>query len=67
MTTLRALKKLFLGETWLLPGALAAAVAATLLIRSALGNDWHQSGGFVLLGLVVVVIVASVARSARAR
>jgi hypothetical protein len=67
MTTLKALKKLFLGETWLLPGGLAVAVALTLLIRHLMGSDWHRSGGFVLLAFAAVVLVASVARSARVR
>jgi hypothetical protein len=67
MTTLRALKKLFLGETWLLPLGLATAVAAALVIRHLVGGGWHRSGGFVLAALVVAVLVASVGRSARAR
>ena len=64
MTTLRTLKKLLLGETWLLPLGIAAAVALTgLLVRG--GAASHRLGGFGLLIGVVVVLVLSVARSAR--
>ena len=67
MTTLRTVKKLFLGETWLLPAGLAVSLGASLVVRHALGDHWHQAGGFVLLGAVITVVVVSVGRSARAR
>jgi hypothetical protein len=64
MTTLRTLKKLLLGETWLLPLGIVAAVAVTgLLVRGGVASD--RLGGFLLLIGVVVVLVLSVARSAR--
>jgi hypothetical protein len=64
MTTLRALKKLLLGETWLLPLGVAAAVAVTrLLVRG--GAASARLGGFVLLLGVLAVLLLSVARSAR--
>jgi hypothetical protein len=65
MTTLRTLKKLLLGETWLLPAGLVATVAIALLIRSALGGTWTDVGGFVLLAGVSIVLVWSVNVSAR--
>jgi membrane protein implicated in regulation of membrane protease activity len=67
LTVVRTLKKLLLGETWLLPLGLAAAAAATLVIRQLLGSPWHQVGGFVLLGAVAAVVVVSVSRSAGRR
>jgi hypothetical protein len=67
MTTLRTLKKLLLGETWILAAGLATVVAATLLMRELLGAHWHDLGGFVLLALVATLIVVSVGRSARPR
>ena len=67
MSVLRTLKKLLLGETWVLPLGLAVAVAGTLLARHLIGGHWHSIGGFVLLGAVVGVVVTSVGRSARAR
>jgi hypothetical protein len=60
MTTLRALKKLLLGETWLLPLGIAAAVAVTgLLVRG--GAASARLGGFVLLLGVLAVLALSVA------
>ena len=67
MTTLRALKKLLLGETWILPAGLCVAVAATLVARHVLDSHWRHLGGFVLLAAVAVVAVVSIGRSARAR
>jgi hypothetical protein len=64
MTTLRALRKLVLGETWLLPGGLCVLVAAALLIRSALHGAWTDAGGFILLAGVSAVLLASVWTSA---
>ena len=65
MTTLRTLKKLLLGETWLLPlGATGAVVVTGLLVRG--GAASARLGGFVLLAGVLAVLVLSVARSARA-
>lgn len=67
MAFLRNLRKLVLGETWVLPigVALALAVAGTC---DALAGDqewWKRGGGFVLLGLVVAVLLVSVGRPRR--
>ena len=67
MTVIRTLKKLLFGETWLLPGSLAAAFALTLLLRHLLEGRWDHAGGFVLLAAVIVSLMVSVQRSARAR
>ena len=68
MTTLRALKKLILGETWILPIGLAITLAAGgLLLRPFAHSDWPHLGGFLLLAGVLVVLLASVNRSARKR
>jgi len=68
MSTLRTLKKLVLGETWLLPVGITLVVSASgLLVRPLLGGAWDQLGGLVLLAGVVVVLLASVARGARGR
>ena len=63
MTFLTTLKKLLFGETWLLPAGLGIALAATLVVRRALGAEWHELGGFLLLALVLAVFVVSVDRS----
>lgn len=65
MSFLRTLKKLLLGETWLLPIGLAVAVGVSLLLRSLLGGEWHDLGGFVLLAGVAAVLLLSVAYSSR--
>ena len=68
MTTLRTLRKLLLGETWLLPlGIAAVALAAALAAKPALAGAWDRAGGFVILAGVVAVLVASVALSSRPR
>jgi hypothetical protein len=67
MSLLRALKKLLLGETWLLPAGVAVAIGASVLVRHLLGDRWHDVGGFVLLAGVAVALLASVAVSSRPR
>jgi hypothetical protein len=64
MRTLRILKKLLLGETWILPIGLAITLAAGALLRP---SDWQRVGGFLLLGGVLVVLLASVSSSSRRR
>lgn len=67
MTVLRTLKKLLLGETWLLPLGVAAAVGVSVVARHVLGDDWQDVGGFVLLAAIAIVLSLSVADSARRR
>jgi hypothetical protein len=67
MTTIRALKTLLFGETWLLPIGVAVVVGvAALLVRPLTGDAWEWLGGFALVAGVVCVLLMSVARSARA-
>lgn len=67
MTTLRTLKRLLLGETWLLPAGIGIVVAAAGLLARPAIPAWPHLGGFVLLAGVLAVLVASVARAARRR
>jgi hypothetical protein len=67
MSFLRTLKKLVLGETWLLPAGLALTLGASAILRSLLGEGWHDFGGFVLLAGAATVLVVSVISTARAR
>ena len=56
MTFVRTLKKLVLGETWLLPAGLAGVVLlAGLVARPVLAGGWDHLGGFVLLAGVAAV------------
>jgi hypothetical protein len=64
MSFLRALRKLVLGETWLLPIGLGLVVAGSALWRSV-SDGWPDFGGFGLLAGVSVVLVLSVAVTAR--
>jgi len=68
MTVLRTLRKLVLGETWLLPAGLAVViVAAALVVRPALAGGWRHAGGFALLAGAIAVLVLSVAAGAPPR
>lgn len=68
MNTLRTLKKLLFGETWLLPAGIAIVIAAAdLVIRPAAAGAWPHLGGFLLLAGVLVVLITSVARAGRHR
>jgi hypothetical protein len=64
MTLLQTLRKLVLGETWVLPIGVALAVGAAGLLRASAGDHgwWHSAGGFVLLGLVLLALLAAVRR-----
>jgi hypothetical protein len=65
VSTLRALKKVVLGDTWVLPiGVAVVLLLAGLVVRPLLAEaTWSAIGGFVLLGGVVVVLALSVRRS----
>lgn len=66
MITLRTLKQLILGETWLLPIGVAVVVGvAALVVRPLVAGAWDRLGGFILLAGVVGLLVVAVARSAR--
>ncbi len=64
---LKAVRKLVLGETWTLPIGVALAVGACAVVRALAGDNgwWRDAGGFVLLALVVVALLAAVGRPAR--
>jgi membrane protein implicated in regulation of membrane protease activity len=64
MTFIRTLRKLVLGETWVLPIGVALAVGAAGVLRALAGDNgwWHSGGGFVLLGLVLVALLAAARR-----
>jgi len=56
------LRKLVLGETWTLPIGVALAVGACALLEHVGGKWWHDAGGFVLLALVLLALLAAVRR-----
>jgi len=59
-----ALRKLILGETWILPLGIAAAVGVCAVVRVLAGPHgwWRHGGGYVLAALLVVVFAAAVLR-----
>jgi hypothetical protein len=61
---MKALRKLILGETWILPLGVALTLAAGLVLDALAGDDawWRHGGGFVVLVLVVAVLVAALPR-----
>jgi hypothetical protein len=64
MSFLRALRKLVLGETWMLPAGVVLAVGIAAIVRVLAGADgwWRQGGGVVLAAALVVALVAALVR-----
>lgn len=67
MSVLRELRKLVLGETWVLPLGVAALLAASLILRAVAPDLWEDAGGFLLLGGVVGLLAAVSAGSTSRR
>jgi hypothetical protein len=63
------LRKLVLGETWVLPIGVALAVGIAGLLSAVAGDAawWRDGGGFVLLALVVIALLVAVGRPTRGR
>jgi hypothetical protein len=66
---LRVLRKLVLGETWLLPAGVAMALVIAAAARGLAGSHgwWVSGGGWLLVGLLVAGFCVAVLRSGRAR
>ena len=67
MSVLRELRKLVLGETWVLPLGVAGLLAAALLLRAVAPDLWEDAGGFLMLGGVVGLLAVVSAGSAAKR
>ena len=67
MRLVQTLRKLVLGETWALPGAVALAVGVAAVLRVAAGPDgwWADAGGWVMLLMLATGFAVAVRRSAR--
>ena len=62
MTVLRTLRKLVLGETWVLPIGVAVVVGLALALREAAPAFFGDVGGFLVLAGVLVVLAVAVNR-----
>jgi uncharacterized membrane protein len=57
---MKALRKLILGETWILPlGITAVVLVVSLVVKPLMGDAWESAGGFVLLAGVCGVLLLS--------
>jgi hypothetical protein len=63
MSVLRDLRKLVLGETWILPLGVLVLVGLALLLRDVAPDLWEDFGGFLLAGGVLALLGVAVARS----
>ena len=63
--TLRALRKLLFGDTWVLPVGIAVVLLVGANVASIDDQMWHTAGGGFLLGGVVVVLRLSTRRDGR--
>ena len=59
---MRALVKLILGETRVLPVGVALVLVGGLVLRAADDDWWRHAGGFVLLAGVVATLTAALRR-----
>jgi hypothetical protein len=51
------LRALVLGETWVLPGAIAALLGSALVVRELAPGFWADAGGLLLLGGVAAALL----------
>jgi hypothetical protein len=60
----RTLRKLVLGETWVLPGGVAVALAVVGALALVDGDDpwFHRAGGWILFGLLACALAVAVRR-----
>lgn len=59
---MRTLRKLVLGETWILPLGIALVVGAAAIVSVAAESLWEDAGGPLLLAGTVGVLLVAVAR-----
>lgn len=61
---MRTVRKLVLGETWVLPAGIACALAVTGAVRLLAGPDgwWRVAGGWLLFVLLAAALGVAVRR-----
>lgn len=63
MSALRTLRKLVLGETWVIPLGVLLTLGGAALLRVAAPGAWHAAGPVLLPLAVLAVLAAGVVRS----
>ena len=56
---MKALRKMILGETWVLPAAVAILLVTALVLRAVAPDFWEDAGGFVLLAGAVAALTCA--------
>ena len=66
---MRALRKLVLGETWVLPIGVFLTLAIALALDAVAGDTplWRHAGGFALLACVLMTLAVALAPAWRRR
>ena len=61
---MRTLRKLILGETWVLPLGIATTIAVGAVLHAAFGDDswWRHGGGVVVFALAAGSLWAALRR-----
>lgn len=61
---MRTLRKLILGETWVLPLGIAATIAVGAVLHAAFGEEswWRHGGGVVVFALAAGSLWAALRR-----
>jgi hypothetical protein len=62
VSVLHELRKLVLGETWVLPLGVAVLLTAALALRALTPDLWEDAGGFFLLAGVLGLLALAVGR-----
>ena len=63
MSFLRAMRKLVLGETWLLPLGVLLTLGVAALLREVAPEVWHDAGPVLLPLAILIVLALGVQRS----
>ncbi len=64
---MKALRKLIFGETVALPVGVALVLGCALALDAWAGEWWSDTGGFIVLALVIAVLATALAPAHRRR
>lgn len=63
MSAMRTMRKLVLGETWVLPLGVLLTLGGAALLRKSVPGVWHAAGPVLLPAAVIFVLTLAVLRS----